>query len=32
MPWTLLFLAAALEIVWATGLKTTDGFTKFLPS
>lgn len=32
MHWTLLFLAAALEIVWATGLKTTDGFSKLWPS
>ena len=32
MHWTLLFLAAALEIVWATGLKSTAGFTKLWPS
>lgn len=32
MHWTLLFFAAALEIVWATGLKTTDGFTRLWPS
>jgi len=32
MHWTLLFLAAALEIVWATGLKSTDGFTRLWPS
>jgi quaternary ammonium compound-resistance protein SugE len=31
MHWTLLFLAAALEVVWALGLKTTDGFTKLWP-
>ena len=32
MHWTFLFLAAALEIVWATGLKSTDGFTRPWPS
>jgi quaternary ammonium compound-resistance protein SugE len=32
MHWTLLFIAAALEIVWAVGLKYTDGFTRFWPS
>lgn len=32
MHWTLLFLAAALEIVWAVGLKSTDGFTRLWPS
>jgi quaternary ammonium compound-resistance protein SugE len=32
MHWTLLFFAAALEIVWATGLKSTDGFTRPWPS
>jgi quaternary ammonium compound-resistance protein SugE len=32
MHWTLLFLAAALEIVWAVGLKYTDGFTRLWPS
>jgi quaternary ammonium compound-resistance protein SugE len=32
MHWTLLFLAAALEIVWATGLKSTAGFTRIWPS
>jgi quaternary ammonium compound-resistance protein SugE len=32
MHWTLLFLAAALEVVWALGLKSTDGFTKPWPS
>jgi len=31
-PWTLLFLAGALEIGWAVGLKYTRGFTKPLPS
>lgn len=32
MHWTLLFIAAALEIVWAAGLKTTHGFTRLWPS
>ena len=32
MPWTLLFIAAALEIVWAAGLKSTEGFTRLWPS
>ena len=32
MHWTLLLLAAALEIVWASGLKSTAGFTRFWPS
>ena len=32
MNWILLLLAGLLEIVWALGLKYTDGFTKFWPS
>lgn len=32
MHWTLLFIAAALEIVWASGLKSTAGFTRLWPS
>jgi len=32
MPWLYLLLAAALEIVWAVGLKSTVGFTKLWPS
>lgn len=32
MHWTLLLLAAALEIVWAVGLKYTAGFTRLWPS
>lgn len=32
MHWTLLFLAAALEIAWAVGLKYTEGFTRLWPS
>jgi quaternary ammonium compound-resistance protein SugE len=30
--WILLVLAGLLEIVWAVGLKYTDGFTRWLPS
>ena len=32
MHWTLLFVAALFEIIWATGLKSTDGFTRLWPS
>ena len=32
MPWTLLFLAGLFEVVWAIGLKYTDGFSKLVPS
>ena len=32
MSWTFLFIAAALEIVWAVGLKYTEGFTRLWPS
>jgi quaternary ammonium compound-resistance protein SugE len=32
MHWIYLFLAGALEIVWAVGLKYTDGFTRPVPS
>lgn len=32
MHWTLLLVAAAFEIVWAAGLKTTEGFTRLWPS
>jgi quaternary ammonium compound-resistance protein SugE len=32
MHWTLLLAAAALEIVWASGLKSTAGFTRPWPS
>ena len=31
-PWTLLILAGLFEIVWAIGLKYTDGFTRLWPS
>lgn len=30
--WLLLFVAAALEVVWALGLKYTEGFTRLVPS
>ena len=30
--WLALFLAGALEIAWAYGLKHADGFTRFWPS
>lgn len=32
MAWASLFLAAFFEIVWAAGLKYTEGFTRLLPS
>ena len=32
MAWTFLVVAGLLEIVWAIGLKFTDGFTRFWPS
>jgi quaternary ammonium compound-resistance protein SugE len=32
MHWTLLFIAAALEIAWAVGLKYTEGFTRVWPT
>jgi len=32
MSWTYLFIAAALEVVWAAGLKSTEGFTRLGPS
>lgn len=31
-PWTTLVLAGLLEIVWASTLKTTEGFTRLWPS
>ena len=30
--WTMLLIAAALEVVWAIGLKYTEGFTRLWPS
>lgn len=32
MAWTYLVLAGLFEIVWAIGLKYTDGFTRLWPS
>ena len=32
MHWLLLFVAGLLEIVWAVGLKYTEGFSRPLPS
>jgi quaternary ammonium compound-resistance protein SugE len=32
MNWILLILAGLLEIVWAIGLKYTDGFTRLWPT
>ena len=32
MAWILLVLAGLLEIVWAIGLKYTEGFTRLVPS
>ena len=32
MSWIYLLIAGLLEIVWAIGLKYTDGFSKLVPS
>ncbi len=32
MPWLYLFAAGLLEVVWAVGLKYTEGFTRLAPS
>lgn len=32
MSWTLLFFAALFEIIWAVGLKSTEGFTRPWPT
>jgi len=32
MPWVYLVLAGLLEIVWAVGLKYTEGFSRLWPS
>ena len=32
MAWSILFVAGLLEIVWAIGLKYTEGFTRPWPS
>ena len=31
-PWLLVALAGVLEMVWALGLKYSDGFTRLWPS
>ena len=31
-PWLMLIAAGLLEVVWASGLKSTHGFTKLWPS
>lgn len=32
MAWVILFIAGLLEVVWAVGLKYTQGFSRFWPS
>lgn len=32
MAWVLLFIAGLFEVVWAIGLKYTEGFTRLWPS
>ncbi len=32
MSWTILFVAGLFEVVWAVGLKYTEGFTRLWPS
>ena len=32
MPWLVLVVAGCLEVVWALGLKSTQGFTRLWPS
>jgi len=32
MAWISLVIAGAFEVVWATGLKYSEGFTKLIPS
>lgn len=32
MAWVALFLAGVLEVVWATTMKRSDGFTRLWPS
>lgn len=32
MPWIILLLAGLFEVVWAIGLKYTQGFTRLWPS
>jgi quaternary ammonium compound-resistance protein SugE len=30
--WTMLLIASGFEVIWAVGLKFTDGFSRFWPS
>lgn len=32
MAWLLLTIAGVLEVVWATAMKQSDGFTRLMPS
>ena len=32
MSWILLLIAGLLEVAWAAGLKSSEGFTRFWPS
>ncbi|MBI6549123.1 quaternary ammonium compound efflux SMR transporter SugE [Xenorhabdus lircayensis] len=32
MSWLILFIAGLLEVVWAVGLKYTQGFSRLVPS
>ncbi|WP_027819613.1 quaternary ammonium compound efflux SMR transporter SugE [Paraburkholderia bannensis] len=32
MPWLYLLIAGLLEVAWATGLKSSEGFTRLWPS
>jgi len=32
MPWFILFIAGLFEVVWAVGIKYTEGWTKLLPA
>lgn len=32
MPWLILVIAGLFEVMWAIGLKYTDGFTKLWPT
>lgn len=32
MAWTILIIAGLFEVIWAIGLKYTEGFTKLWPS
>ena len=32
MPWFILFIAGLFEVVWAVGIKYTDGWTRLWPA